>query len=206
MKKESEEFLKQLNYKEENEIREYLIGKMIMGNELIARKIFWEWFLIFTAALDVFETHYSNTLDLSTIPPIEYSGTANYKCIELLNNGIFFYFLVGLASIQNKKKAYTSTDWADEIIFRYKNNFFKYKSRFNSNGDVYVDIYKYDDYVDDKTEYADLNKLFKNEYSKVKPSQIKNDNKDRLIAAGINLGGAFILFIAILAFVLTHFS
>lgn len=75
-----------------------------------------------------------------------------------------------------------------------------------SDGDVHVDIYRYDEWVNDKTDYADLNKVFKNEYSKIKPSQIESYHRDKLISSGIDLVGAILLFITVLAFVITHFS
>lgn len=75
-----------------------------------------------------------------------------------------------------------------------------------SDGDVHVDIYRYDEWVNDKTDYADLNKIFKNEYNKIKPSQIEAYHKDRLISLGIDLIGAILLFIIALAFVITYFS
>lgn len=75
-----------------------------------------------------------------------------------------------------------------------------------SDGDVHVDIYRYDEWVNDKTDYADLNKVFKNEYNKIKPSQIESYHRDKLISLGIDLIGAILLFITALAFVITHFS
>lgn len=75
-----------------------------------------------------------------------------------------------------------------------------------SDGDVHVDIYRYDEWVNDKTDYADLNKVFKNEYNKIKPSQIESYHRDKLISSGIDLIGAILLFITVLAFVITHFS
>lgn len=205
MKKEVEDLLKSLNYREEEELRQFLIQDMIKGSELLGRKLFWEWFLIFMSALDIYGLYYDSNLDLESIPPIHFSGITDMQCTQILKQGIFFYFLVGLASMQKKKNAYTSLEWGDEIIFRYKDKFFKYKSRFMSDGDVHVDIYRYDEWINDKTDYADLNKVFKNEYSKIKPSQIEAYHRDKLISSGIDLIGAVLLFITVLAFVITHF-
>lgn len=42
MKKEVEDLLKSLNYREEEELRQFLIQDMIKGSELLGRKLFWE--------------------------------------------------------------------------------------------------------------------------------------------------------------------
>lgn len=42
MKKEIEDLLKSLNYREEEELRQFLLQQMMRGSELLSRKMFWE--------------------------------------------------------------------------------------------------------------------------------------------------------------------